>query len=507
VPRRRKSKTSSPTQASSSGAVGQPTADVERAATAIGAVGQQLASTPWWQYRQLDRQHRSRTWSNPDWFPDWHWIQPDDVARIAERSGQPVTAAGLLSMHPSGYVREAAVRVLAQNGRSDALPFLIVRAADWVEQVRQPAQHAVDGLVRTAGSDDLLRAAALLDTMTTEDARASGFSQALRRQVVTRVETPALLAALTHPDLHVRRLVAEIIVERRAAESALDLALHQRDVVTARIVGVAALDQLADPDVVLAKLRASRIASLRALALFRYQSTNAPNAVAESEAGLLDRAPSVRFLAQRHLADTGVDVRGAYVDALPSGPIAVQGLAEVGGADDVELITPYLADRRPRMRVAAVLAIGRLLGSKGRTTMLTTLDDPSPSVVRAAGLVLARQQLTTAELDDLWRRATDPAAPPALKRAVFVVVGQQGRWPRLVLACRAIAGADDELREQGRLMLDSVFSSWNRSSTDPTAGQLDELRARGPAAAGRVGSAPVAGELLDVLKQYGIDRS
>jgi hypothetical protein len=104
--------------------------DLERAAARLDEVERRFAATPWWDYRRLDQEHRSRTLSVPDWFPDWHRFLPEDVARLAERSGRPVVAAGLLSMHPDGYVREAAVAVLARTADPQATPFLLVRSAD-----------------------------------------------------------------------------------------------------------------------------------------------------------------------------------------------------------------------------------------------------------------------------------------------------------------------------------------------------------------------------------------
>src|SRR5690606_15046073 len=120
-----------------------PDPNLDRAVDAIVEVERRFKGVPWAQYRRLDQEHRSRTLTVPDWFPDWHAIRPEHVAQVAERSGRPVAAAGLLSMHPSGYVREAAVEVLAKTPDARALPFLLVRCADWVTQVRLAAQAAV----------------------------------------------------------------------------------------------------------------------------------------------------------------------------------------------------------------------------------------------------------------------------------------------------------------------------------------------------------------------------
>lgn len=154
--RRRKPKIKTLSNGSARAAFVRPAADIGRAAATMDDIERRFADTPWWQFRRLDREHLSPTLSMPSWFPDWHRVEPQDVAQIAGQSGNPIAAGGLLSMHPNGYVREAAVYVLARSGQVSALPFLIVRAADWVEQVRGPAQEAVEELLGAATGEELL---------------------------------------------------------------------------------------------------------------------------------------------------------------------------------------------------------------------------------------------------------------------------------------------------------------------------------------------------------------
>jgi HEAT repeat protein len=295
-----------------------------------------------------------------------------------------------------------------------------------------------------------------------------------------------LLAGLTHDDYRVRRQSARLLIERREASAAvLTIAMAQDDVVTARQVGMAALDQALDPDVVLDALWGSSIPSLRAAALYRFQSVGAPSGRSASDKALFDRSPSVRFLAQRYLAKHGVDVPQRYRDALGTTPAALHGLAEIGVVDDAEAIQPYLDDASASVRSAAVHAVGRLLDAGSRPLMLAKLDDPNPAVVRAACRVLERQQLDSSTLDQLWEWATGTTLGSP-RRAAFAVFFKQSRWPKLLVACRSIASNDEELRSQGELLLRSALDSWNRSSTRPTAAQLDELTTLEPVVRGHI---------------------
>jgi HEAT repeat protein len=74
---------------------------------------------------------------------EWHDVAPSLVDELDDGSADSLSALGLLSMHWSGYVREAAVRHLALRLEPLAIAFLLLRANDWVPQVRQRAKKAL----------------------------------------------------------------------------------------------------------------------------------------------------------------------------------------------------------------------------------------------------------------------------------------------------------------------------------------------------------------------------
>jgi hypothetical protein len=480
--------------------------DLDRAASRLDDAERRWAATPWWDYPRLDREHRSRTLSIPDWFPDWHLVRADDVGRLAARSGRPLAAAGLLSMHPDGHVREAAVRVLAAVVDPGAMPFLLVRSADWVGPVRRRAQAAImTRAQRPDGADKMLPAVPLLERLAAGTTRSGEFAADVLDRLAADLSTPALVAGLSSSERRVRRGSARLLADRgEVTGEALAAALRQHEVVTAVIVGTAALEQDPTEDV-LAALWASPIAPLRLMVLHRAQAGDTPAAPALSDAGLFDRSPNVRLLAQQHLAGRGVDLRRRYEDALPEQVVALRGLAEVARpaeADEVAaVVAPYLSDERSRARELAVQATGALLGAAGRPVLLAMLDDPSATVVRAAGRALERQGLDAAALDALWARAvaTDRAV---VRRAVFGVFLHQSRWPRLVLACRALTAAadDDDLRHRGQVLLRAAYAGWHSAFTRPSPSELAELDRLAPEAAAEL--PPADGRaLLDLLRR------
>jgi hypothetical protein len=473
--------------------------DFARAVALLEEVERRFAETPWWHYRRLDQEHRSRTFSVPAWFPDWHSFRARDVARLVELGDRPVAAAGLLSMHPSGYVREAAVRELAATASAQALPFLLVRTADWVEPVRSAAQTAVGSLLVRSRPAELLPAAPLLEQMALDRARASDFAAEMLDLLRTNVDTATLVACLSDNAPPVRRICARFLVERGdVSEEALTVALGQKDVVVAGLIGTAAVDQVVPADRTLDELWGSSVASLRALALCRCQAGESSRARRISEAGLFDTSPTVRFLSQRFLSELGVDLPSRYRRALPERLVGIQGLAEVGDEADAEVIKSCLDDDRPRARAFAVHGLSRLLGVKCRSLVLSMLDDPSPSVARSAIRVLADHPLDKTTVDQVWERTASTDAE-SFRRTAFAVFACQSRWPKLVLACRAIASDDENLRRRGEHLLTSLRASWNNSFTRPSDAQIDEVTRLEPVVGSRISPA-AHGDLLDWLR-------
>lgn len=75
---------------------------------------------------------------SPEWLGS-----AEDVRALRVLADAEAAVMGLLGAHHSGYVREAAVRRLALVHGGDELPPLLLRANDWVPQVRERAAAAL----------------------------------------------------------------------------------------------------------------------------------------------------------------------------------------------------------------------------------------------------------------------------------------------------------------------------------------------------------------------------
>lgn len=70
----------------------------------------------------------------------WYTMKAEDIGHLASFGETSISILGIASSHTNGYVREVAVRELGKMQTGAELPFLFVRANDWVPQVRSVAR-------------------------------------------------------------------------------------------------------------------------------------------------------------------------------------------------------------------------------------------------------------------------------------------------------------------------------------------------------------------------------
>ena len=105
-------------------------------AKAIHSLLQMLKPTDFVRFDEFVRQ------GYPDWRvrrEPWYLMKPKDVGHLASMGEMSVSLLGIASCHTNGHVREAAVGELGKTETGTELPFLLIRANDWVPEIRTSA--------------------------------------------------------------------------------------------------------------------------------------------------------------------------------------------------------------------------------------------------------------------------------------------------------------------------------------------------------------------------------
>lgn len=342
-------------------------------------------------------------WCRQGWLPrgpeaaTWHGLQLHSVCWGHEYAG----VVALASLHRDGFVRERAVRLLADFDDGFELPYLVMRTNDWVAEVQGAAIEAASRRVVPSYAKHWLRSLGLLERLRGAQRRQTDLTRLCMRvdELLTRHEARSDLAEiLATGALALRRASLRIVLSlpRDEGEAMLVAASGDPDPVLATAAARALLERAehASIEVVSAAVAHALVhplATVRTLALETALRRALPMAVAALESATFDDARSIRELARHELSkrDSTTDLAPAYRRAVEVGEgrertIAVEGLAEIGSREDVPLFLRLFTDPNARVRAAAIVGIGRCDGSNHLDELEAALGDGSSLVRRAA---------------------------------------------------------------------------------------------------------------------------
>lgn len=371
--------------------------------------------------REIDRRMRAQNhWYGLTGFDAaWYRADADALTRHTPQGPARLAYLGLASFHPSGYVREWAVRLLAATD-AEVLPFLLLRLNDWVAPVREAALAGVEGRLHARHAPAFAETLPLVLSLGRQQRHEAGD---LPRRVLALLTAPEqhgiLVPLLRAAALPLRRDVHRAALEAGggAAAKALDAAMVDADLVV-RLQAARALRRgLPGLDAGRAQEAADRFrqdpyGNVRREALSALVERAERDAARDAEPALrdalLDASGGVREIARHHLLRLGLttpSLLAAFyrmaVDADPSGegcalPAALAGLAETGGPPDAARARALVQHHMPSVRRAALRATAALGAASHAEAIVRAVADVSPSVSRTALRLVVEHRLASA---------------------------------------------------------------------------------------------------------------
>ncbi|MGI5415832.1 HEAT repeat domain-containing protein [Actinomadura luteofluorescens] len=362
---------------------------------------------------------------------------------------------------PDGRRRESAVADPATGADEVLLPAVVLRAADWVPQVRETARRSLSAALQSADTAALVAAAGVAMAIASWE-RGGHALEAVARALCAAPDE-VLAAARGQQDAGVRRLAYRswLASGRSRHEEVMRAALSEHD---------AACQRQCVEWLVSDALRYRRVDALERLlgeggARAGIAALTALVELGRPEAGvahLAGRSAMMRATAQWAARRAGHDPAAIYRDALASdrapGRVRalVAGLGECGTRQDVDVPLPFLEDPSPRVRAEAVRAVRRLGGPAAAIAGM--LADPAPVVVRAVKRAL-RGEPDAVSASRLWSLlAAD--SPPHVRLGAYEQLRGMDTWTRVHTDLHLLAARDAELGARAR---DDLIE-WSRRS-------------------------------------------
>ena len=414
---------------------------------------------------------------------DWQNLRPSDVTRLAQ-SKFAVSLVGLASFHYSGYVRETAVGELAAQRTGKELPFLLIRLNDWVSQVRDTAAQAVRARIEPPYAVHFLanirlvlrlRACGRVDKQFVDDV-----CSLLKRPECKEV----LQAGMASKDKTIRRISFKLAAEADpSTRSSIIRAVMTDPDAVIRSWAVRHFLPDVTPDElpsVIEPMLSDRFMPVRRDALWAV-ATKRPDLAGEPlRRALLDSHISMRETARQFLSVAGIpDARQFYVEAIERGAdaqrfAAICGLGESGKASDVPLLSAGLSSSQPRLRRAAVYAMGKLDADGCFTKLVEFLSDAKASVSREAlkALLPKARQIPLDELEQL----SAFNASFHVRRNALTLIQHADKWRKLPALLNACADEDAKIAGLATRAMHDWFGNYNRSYAEPTRVDFERIQ-------------------------------
>ena len=451
------------------------------AARAIAALvhGAGPADVAW-----LDEQARSGAYmfSHDD---AWWTLAPDGVARLAATAGFDPAILGLLASHRNGYVRAAAVERLGAVTTGQEIPFLTLRANDWVPSVAAAASALLLQRLQPENRRTVIDALPFIVRMLGQRRRDHSAVVRTVASVLLSDGGDEVLARAAGLELRVRRVLYELLAAKERPDlRVLKAALTDADAVIRtralkRVTSVRGSDELTlllerlvreDPVPVVRK----QVLTVLSERVPERMADVVPAAVGDRSAGVRELA---RFLVTTH--DLPLVPRDAYIARLTSTAprqlaAAIEGIGETGRRTDLDLLIPFLSSGVPRVRRAALRACARLDVERSIPLSVAALTDEAPSVRKRAVRILAihSSHVDFAIVGELWHNLTDARA----RRDVLPLLRHAPKWDAAAFLLNALTDPHEDVRTSASRLLDSWVANFNRRQTLPRPDQLQRIR-------------------------------
>lgn len=465
-------------------------------------------------------------------------VQIDDACRWGARpdseitrAWQRLTAMHLLSLdaigpgmqsawvvasfHPNGYVREAAVRRLADwplgIGIGRELGALLLRMNDWVPTVAAQAATAVERRLTLDYAAVWLPALPLLQrlghhTRRSADTLMARIDALLCAPAARRVLREGLQSTHRNVGRDAIRLLLAAPLGTDEYVDVVTVALRSTDPVVRVQAAASVYSRISEPAIapLVPTLLEDPYPPVRQRGLAAIAEHGRATSMESLERALLDQSAAVREIARYGLRRLGwpTPFTAFYSAALVRAEqprvlaAAVRGLGETGGPEHGTALLELLDHPRPRIRVAVVRALATVDTAGTVQARLSRLRDVAPRVSRAARDTLRRQVLAVGV--DAIRRAIRDVAHPHGRRDALALAADLPKWDSLLVLLEAAAAKDTMIRAGASDRLARWLERQNQSFAPPEPWQVAEatrLMSHGEQSL----SAPMRRELGDVI--------
>lgn len=386
----------------------------------------------------------------------------------------------LMTESPDGYKRENAVRRLGLMGNPVALPQLLIRANDWVPQVRDAARGAIRLLATTQNAQAFVECLPEVYRLSGRHRDAHGpLISDIERYLLQPENISYVLNGIANDDKGTSTACALLVFERRLLNSQelVRIGLIHPDVTVrqkaAQLIGELEGDQR---DAAIATALKNGFMPVRRAAMLLIME-RAPK-IEEIDFFLFDKHVAMRQLAAGYLQKREVQVDRRYREALsstsvPNIRVGIWGLGEYGAQADLALVARFLKHGNPSLRKQALSSFAKLCDQDVDRTVLAGLSDEDAGVSKEAARIAVRKKQKLSA-SDIYKVFQASAAPHVVKSCV-IALKCSNKWERLIFFLLLLE-KDSHDDSYAMELIKQWDRDFNKSHAQPTARQIQTFK-------------------------------
>ncbi|TDQ79058.1 HEAT repeat domain-containing protein [Sphingobacterium yanglingense] len=335
-----------------------------------------------------------------------------------------VVLYSIASLNSKGFVREKAVKYLTDSKNEKAIPFIIYRLADWVEQVRKVALQGIENYKKNEFVNGLVKNLPLFEWI-----------KSVQRADLSAVHSEIMdFVLVEHGDYlneyfasfsdDVRITIAKkMVIVTEIEVDKLSILLNDKNFIV-RSIALCHFDKLTQHQIDCLLIDKSPQVRLKTL----HRLKDHPNFVEIVYPFLMDRSRSIRELARYSLKHSVDDFARIYNDKLLNNESVISslyGLAETDGKKFVNSIIPFLDSPKAKVKKAAFLALSGLDESRAYDYALSNLDSEHAGIRKLVVAFLSNYKTTDVlqKAREVYKYGNDD-----LKKSILLLFSNIGKW-------------------------------------------------------------------------------
>ncbi len=293
-----------------------------------------------------------------------------------------------MSAHRDGHKRENAVRRLGMLGNPIAIPKLIVRANDWVPQVKNAAKQSLERLLTPENAEAFVLS--LPDLYHLQNCGRDDHEQLINNVTNFLLEQDNITyikSAIKNDNPYIARIAVKLCIEHSlmTKQELVSETLSHHDIVIRSMASNLLRDFTGQVlESFLQKAIQDPFMPIRREAFQLYLRVIPEKGLEIAHKFLFDRHSSIREIAITRLLKHNIDVELILIDILLSAnqsalkiKCALLDLAYIGAKQPIQLITKFTNNALPSIRKSCLQALVKLVGEEAKLYLLAGLKDES----------------------------------------------------------------------------------------------------------------------------------